>query len=581
MDHRWTRLGEKAEKTYKFVISYIFILILAALLLMASFSTTFIDKYEMPYFLPDSLLINLAFVFLVLFVAVMVFVCADTKLLHSVVERLERDETCFLRVRAVLLWGIWFLVSLWVVCTQVPATADQRFCLMAARALAERDFSAVGPVSYLYLFNNQIGWTMFLYALNRVFGELNYIAFQLINSVAIVLVLRELSMLAAMFSMSRTVQLLVIIAGVMFMPLMLYASFIYGTLLALLFSLAAIRLEIVFFRTGGWYRAVLSAFLVCFAVMLKMNYLIFIIAMLIYAAFELFVKSRVKSIILVGFVVLFYVAQSIFPTVAYERIRGESLPVGCSLWSWVTMGLQDGERPGWYNYYNDTTLAASDYDARKQEAWVKTDLKSRLKELWQDKDYARDFFVRKTASQWNEPSFQSVWISITRYQEDYGQDVVGVENDWPKLILSPIGNHTLTQYLNYLNFVILSGALLYTVLCCKAEHYLDSLILPMIFIGGFLFHLVWEAKGQYTLPYFVLLLPYTVTGYSEAARRLVCAGAALKNGGAALSINRKALAVNLMLFALAVLVLWYLFHGTLGSITSDSEAYYAYLAAHS
>ena len=44
---------------------------------------------------------------------------------------------------------------------------------------------------------------------------------------------------------------------------------------------------------------------------------------------------------------------------------------------------------------------------------------------------------------------------------------------------------------------------------------LHRLLLPMIFIGGFIFHLFWEAKGQYTITYFVLLIPYCVKGLMD------------------------------------------------------------------
>ena len=29
-----------------------------------------------------------------------------------------------------------------------------------------------------------------------------------------------------------------------------------------------------------------------------------------------------------------------------------------------------------------------------------------------------------------------------------------------------------------------------------------------VFIGGFLFHMIWEGKGQYAFTYFLLLIPY-------------------------------------------------------------------------
>ena len=39
-----------------------------------------------------------------------------------------------------------------------------------------------------------------------------------------------------------------------------------------------------------------------------------------------------------------------------------------------------------------------------------------------------------------------------------------------------------------------------------------------IFIGGFLFHTFWEAKGQYTMPYFTLLILLAIQGYGIAVR---------------------------------------------------------------
>lgn len=41
----------------------------------------------------------------------------------------------------------------------------------------------------------------------------------------------------------------------------------------------------------------------------------------------------------------------------------------------------------------------------------------------------------------------------------------------------------------------------------------EYIILKVIFIGGFLFHIAWEAKGQYTLPYFMLMVPVSLSGY--------------------------------------------------------------------
>lgn len=41
------------------------------------------------------------------------------------------------------------------------------------------------------------------------------------------------------------------------------------------------------------------------------------------------------------------------------------------------------------------------------------------------------------------------------------------------------------------------------------------MLLPAVaFLGGFLFHIAWEAKSEYVLPYFLMLFPYSVRGVS-------------------------------------------------------------------
>ena len=562
-------LSRLVEGTYKAVVSYIFFLIILGLLFIAAFSTSFINSGEKIYFLPDSVWPNL----LAFASALVLAVALGCGKLRAFAQKLEENEGLFLWLRRGILMLLWLALSVWALSTRLVSGGDQITVLDAAYGLAQRDFSAYSPVNYLYDYNHQVGLAMVEFLLNRVLGEYNFTAYHLINAALVPLIYRELSILGGMLGLSRGEQLLVLVLGVLFAPLSLYISFIYGTLPGLLLALLAIRLELGYFRGGNWTQALLSALSIVFAVLLKSNYLIFMVAMLIYAAVEIFRTKKARKLALVIFIALFYVAQAKIPLQIFAQMRGAGVPEGVSTWAWVTMGLQEGDNPGWYNGYTLDTLIGSAFDTHTQEIWVKEDLKNRIEEFTEDLDMARDFFVRKTASQWNEPSFESVCILQGKG--------INSESGWPRHIISEQGNYKLTSCLNYLHFVILSGALLYMLLCSKSEHYFDSLILPMIFIGGFMFHLVWEAKGQYTLPYFVLLLPYTVMGYSEAAGRLVCAGAALKNGGAALSINRKALAVNLMLFALAVLVLWYLFHGTLGSITGDAAEYMSYLAAHS
>ena len=281
--NRGRKIGQAAEKSYYFIISYVFFIIISALLFMAAFSTTFIDRYEMPYFLPDSPLLNISFVLIAILASIYIYIYKRKKTgrLHGIVIRIEQDDVLFAHIKAALLWTIWILNSLWVLCTQVPPYGDQRAVLLAAQYMAMGDFTPSGPVGYFYVFNNQLGITMVVYLLNRIFGEFNYLAYQLINAVCVTFIIKTLSELGQLFGMKRSGALLLLLLGGAFLPLALFASFVYGIIPGLLLCLLALKYEILYFRSGRRRLAVLSAFCISFAILLKMNNLIFLVAMLI------------------------------------------------------------------------------------------------------------------------------------------------------------------------------------------------------------------------------------------------------------------------------------------------------------
>lgn len=76
------------------------------------------------------------------------------------------------------------------------------------------------------------------------------------------------------------------------------------------------------------------------------------------------------------------------------------------------------------------------------------------------------------------------------------------------------GQDKLSKIFNSIQFIILMGCILFV----SFEHdklKLNWLMLQIMVIGVFLFHILWEAKCQYTLPYFLLLVPISIKGYSN------------------------------------------------------------------
>ena len=72
---------------------------------------------------------------------------------------------------------------------------------------------------------------------------------------------------------------------------------------------------------------------------------------------------------------------------------------------------------------------------------------------------------------------------------------------------------------NWFQTFIYMGAFLFLLFAGRKLRW-EQLIPAVIFIGGFLFHMAWEGKGQYTICYFILLIPYAYAGFGQTIQWL-------------------------------------------------------------
>ena len=57
--------------------------------------------------------------------------------------------------------------------------------------------------------------------------------------------------------------------------------------------------------------------------------------------------------------------------------------------------------------------------------------------------------------------------------------------------------------------IMIFGATLFVLIRYRKDITKELLLLVIIFIGGFLFHVLWEAKSRYIISYIVVLIPIT------------------------------------------------------------------------
>ena len=89
------------------------------------------------------------------------------------------------------------------------------------------------------------------------------------------------------------------------------------------------------------------------SVMVKNNYLIFMIALIIYTVAETLRHRNIQIILVTCAVIAGFAIQAIVPKLVIEKISGCNLGSGASSWTWIAMGLHpsDGNvyADGWYS----------------------------------------------------------------------------------------------------------------------------------------------------------------------------------------------------------------------------------------
>lgn len=496
------------SRCYHRLVKLLFGITSVCLLLTSLVCTNYLDLEERSYLSWDPI----PFQGLILLAAILLCRVPDLR------RERPTPKPAWLRWAVLLLAGLAGI--LWVLSTRFLPFADPSLTAKVTEHLILQDYSDLQPGGYLSAYPHQCGLVLFHWVLTWLFQSRAALAFQLLNVCAYVVVLWCLGEFCLLLGRGHGWCLTATILGALFLPGLLYTTFVYGTLPGLALSCLACLWAIRFSRDGKWPAGILCAGAILAAILFKSNYQIFGIGIILYLLFRFAATGKWENLLLAAVLLPLVLFGGMLPVVILERKTGYSLRSGCTTLSWVVMGLGlgDGSRaPGWWDGYNTDTYALANYDPAVQKALVMQELGVRLRAL-RAPGYALSFFSQKTASQWADPLFESLWIN--QMMQAYTMLKTGLaQGDFPGFVnalLSPGGSYILARIFNVFQTLLYGGLLLNV--CVPEETTEEESLLRVIFLGGFLFHLVWEAKGQYTLPYFLLAFPLALNGYRRLAR---------------------------------------------------------------
>ncbi len=199
----------------------------------------------------------------------------------------------------------------------------------------------------------------------------------------------------------------------------------------------------------------------------------------------------------------------------YMRFRaGLSLGPGLPKSSWLVMGSKESARGcGWYDGWPDWVVEASGGDMRLADQKSRIELRHRYEGFARDPAYAARFFHQKMASQWADPTFESL-LSYSHIWDDAGRiEGSGFLASVYDGALRPCAILWMDQYQNLIYLAALAWLLRECFGKGAGQRAPIYALLPVaVFLGGFFFYLFWEAKGRYCLPFFLMLLPVAACG---------------------------------------------------------------------
>jgi hypothetical protein len=496
-------LGAVALLTALFML-YLF---LSSMMSTADMSTAN-EMKEMITFEDDSLLLNIVMLLLFLFVGGN-FTISVRRL--GWLDKLSPKGLAF----AVWLWVV-LAGSAWVLMSMSSPTHDSLIVTRAGIAAALDDMKYLGE-DYFKRFPFQSGYVLWTELWARLFDldHKNYIILEIINILCLAFGEWALVLTADRLFRRREVTMVTSIMLGLFIQPMIFSTFLYGNIPGFCFACLAIYFFTEYLRQDKWGWLAASGLCLALSIVLKLNNMILLVAMSIILLAHLLRGKPLRRALALILLCAAVIPLSNAPQWHYEKRLDAELGEGIPMTSWLAMGLNESMiAPGWYNgKYTVSNFHAVGMDPDAASERSMEVIKSRLEHFKEDPEDARRFFEEKILSQWNETTFQSLWTNQVRgqFMPRVGFAKYACEEGEGKVkAVMDLG----VQFI-YFGMLIAAIYLLFEQINKKETRRTVEpalYLIPLIFLGGFLYHALFEAKSQYVITYVTLMIPYAAWG---------------------------------------------------------------------
>lgn len=484
----------------KKVIYLIGILFLSTVLILNLIFTTELDASECTTTVFNN------FIYIIFVVVLAILICFVAKIINENLYKDDSEKKQKIRKHLFITTLIIYILFniIWVLVVNPKVVGDSVHVCNLAQTFYRGNFEEFLPNltylgiplrEYMQVYPHQISlafvYSIFFSIIHFDIMEVLRIL-NIIGNIAIVIALYKINNQLSKKYKNNKVLLLTLILTFLSLPILL--TFIYGDIPSLALCLFAVYFMMKYTETQNIKYPIFASIFTMVAYMMRMNSLIFIIATVIYLTLNLlkdFSTKECKKNVLNIMVLVAYIAISIMPAsliknyyfAKFNLDKNKTYPII----SYFLMGMEESPRGnGWYN---ESIAEAAINNPENIKDQYRQGIKERIIYFSENIDYTLNFYIMKIASMWTENTYSAVRTNNVK------------ENEPMENIIEP-----LTFYQKTLLILICMCSLI-VLIQNRKNLSIDVLFLITIFIGGFAFHLIWEAKSRYIIPYIVVLIP--------------------------------------------------------------------------
>lgn len=412
-----------------------------------------------------------------------------------------------------LVLGVWTLVAGCLFICQVKLQTSQDsyivtfWAMQAARGDTSyyHDYFAAFPYQFGFALYEELVFRLLFWVVPHIPEGFACMILQGMNLLFVIGTAWLLIACAGRLFHSRRVQKLTAFLLLLSLHGIFFCTYLYGNVPGFFFAMLAVWFYLGFQEKKKGGDAVFCALALALAVMLKLNYLIVFIALVIVWLLELLRKWEWRSFVCLLLCAAAVLGLKNMPQRFYERRMGEDFGSGVPMIGWMALGFHEGQTcSGWYEAtYTVSAFLDADKDSAAAAAVAREALTKRMQEFRQEPGEALAFFNRKFLSQWNEPTYEVIWNNNVR----------GHFTEPGRLytLLCREGEGTIKSLMNGYQQLIFCGLCLALAALLRRREP-QTALLPLMLLGGMLYHLLFEAKSQYSYHFFLMMVPLAAYG---------------------------------------------------------------------